>query len=47
MGGAVGLALGAAGVYAASARYPAFRGLTLPFRAFLISGCGTFSGKSV
>lgn len=42
-GGAAGLALGAAGVYAASARFPAFRGLTLPFRAFLISGCGTFS----
>jgi len=43
IGGAVGLALGGAGVYAASARFPAFRGLTLPFRAFLISGCGTFS----
>lgn len=43
LGGAVGLALGGVGVYAASARYPAFRGLTLPFRAFLVSGCGTFS----
>lgn len=45
MGGAAGLAFGALGVYAASRRYPAFRGLTLPFRAFLVSGSGTFSGK--
>ncbi|KAM0691029.1 hypothetical protein Q7P36_009800 [Cladosporium allicinum] len=43
MGGAAGLAFGALGVYAASRRYPAFRGLTLPFRAFLVSGSGTFS----
>jgi hypothetical protein len=45
MGGAAGLAFGALGVYAASRRYPAFRGLTLPFRAFLVSGSGTFAGK--
>ena len=37
MGGVAGLAAGALGVYAASARYPAFRSLTLPFRAFLIA----------
>jgi len=43
MGGAAGLAFGALGVYAASRRYPAFRGLTLPFRAFLVSGSGTFA----
>lgn len=42
MGGALGTAAGALGVYAASARYPAFRSLTLPFRAFLISSAGTF-----
>ena len=42
-GGAAGLAAGALGVYAASARYPAFRSLTLPFRAFLITSAGTFS----
>ncbi|EGP90207.1 unnamed protein product [Zymoseptoria tritici ST99CH_1A5] len=43
MGGAAGTGLGALGVYAASARYPAFRGLTLPFRAFLIASTGTFA----
>ncbi|KAI5367713.1 Putative hypoxia induced protein [Septoria linicola] len=41
--GAIGTAAGAVGVYAASARYPAFRSLTLPFRAFLISSGGTFA----
>lgn len=46
MGGAAGLAAGALGVYAASARYPAFRGLTLPFRAFLIVSSGTFACTS-
>ncbi|KAL1582606.1 hypothetical protein WHR41_08554 [Cladosporium halotolerans] len=43
LGGAAGLALGGLGVFAASRRYPAFRGLTLPFRAFLITGSGTFA----
>ena len=42
-GGAIGLAAGTLGVYAASARYPAFRSLTLPFRAFLIASSGTFA----
>ena len=43
-GGFAGLALGAVGVYAAGARYPAFRQLTVPLRAFLITSAGTFSG---
>lgn len=42
-GGLLGTALGSLGVYAASARYPAFRSLTLPFRAFLIASSGTFA----
>jgi hypothetical protein len=45
MGGAAGLAFGILGVTAASRKFPAFRGLTLPFRAFLASGSGTFAGK--
>lgn len=32
------------GVWAAGARYPAFRGLTLQFRAFLITSSATFAG---
>ncbi|KAM0713643.1 hypothetical protein Q7P37_010605 [Cladosporium fusiforme] len=43
IGGIGGLALGGLGVMAASRRFPAFRGLTLPFRAFLITGSGTFA----
>ena len=46
-GGFAGLAFGAAGVYAAGARYPAFRQLTLPLRAFLITSAGTFSGTEI
>ncbi|KAI9679213.1 MAG: hypothetical protein M1817_005232 [Caeruleum heppii] len=42
-GGLAGLLLGAGGVYAASARYPAFRQLTLPLRAFLVTSSGTFA----
>ncbi|KAL2015704.1 hypothetical protein VTK56DRAFT_5005 [Thermocarpiscus australiensis] len=42
IGGSAGLALGLAGVVGASRRYPAFRSLTLPFRAFLVSSAGTF-----
>lgn len=43
LGGASGLGAGTLGVYAASARYPVFRGLTLPFRAFLIVSTATFA----
>ncbi|KAK1830007.1 hypothetical protein QBC39DRAFT_373191 [Podospora conica] len=42
IGGSLGLAAGLGGVFIASRRYPAFRGLTLPFRAFLVSSVGTF-----
>jgi 3-methyladenine DNA glycosylase Mpg len=42
IGGGLGLALGIGGVAFASRRYPAFRGLTLPFRAFLVTSTGTF-----
>ncbi|KAL8713638.1 MAG: hypothetical protein Q9225_006730 [Loekoesia sp. 1 TL-2023] len=42
-GGIVGLGLGAAGVWAATVRYPAFRSLTLPLRAFLVTSSGTFA----
>ncbi|KAL1841967.1 hypothetical protein VTJ49DRAFT_6290 [Mycothermus thermophilus] len=41
-GGTIGLAIGLAGVWGASRRYPAFRQLTLPFRSFLVSSAGTF-----
>lgn len=42
IGGGVGLAIGLGGVWAASARYPAFRSLTLPFRTFLVTSSTTF-----
>ncbi|KAJ2977900.1 hypothetical protein NQ176_g4113 [Zarea fungicola] len=42
IGGTLGLAVGFGGVAFASRRYPAFRGLTLPFRAFLVTSTGTF-----
>jgi len=42
IGGVLGLGLGLSGVYVASKRYTAFRGLTIPFRAFLITSAGTF-----
>jgi len=42
-GGLIGTAVGALGVYAATQRYPAFRSLTVPFRAFLIVSTGTFT----
>lgn len=42
IGGSLGLALGIGGVIAASRRYAAFRGLTIPFRAFLVTSTGTF-----
>lgn len=44
-GGLLGVAVGGFGVWAASARYPAFRKLTIPFRAFLVASSGSFSGK--
>lgn len=42
IGGSLGLAIGAGGVLVASRRYPAFRGLTIPFRAFLVTSSATF-----
>ncbi|KAG5979408.1 hypothetical protein E4U54_006924 [Claviceps lovelessii] len=42
IGGSASLALGLGGVMLASRRYPAFRGLTLPFRAFIVTSAGTF-----
>ncbi|KAI6083580.1 hypothetical protein F4821DRAFT_191346 [Hypoxylon rubiginosum] len=42
IGGTLGIGLGVAGVMFASRRYPAFRSLTVPFRAFLITSSGTF-----
>lgn len=42
LGGTIGLALGVGGVLAAGARYPAFRQLTLPLRAFLCTSGATF-----
>ncbi|KAL8295161.1 hypothetical protein RB601_001216 [Gaeumannomyces tritici] len=43
IGGAAGLAVGLAGVMAASRRYAGFRVLTLPFRSFLVTSAGTFA----
>lgn len=42
IGGAVGLGVGWAGAIWASRRYPAFRNLTLPLKAFLVSSTATF-----
>ncbi|KAL9117847.1 MAG: hypothetical protein Q9187_005610 [Circinaria calcarea] len=42
-GGLVGLAVGLAGVYGATRRYPAFGSLTLPLKAFLVTSSGTFA----
>ncbi|OAA54968.1 mitochondrial hypoxia responsive domain containing protein [Niveomyces insectorum RCEF 264] len=42
IGGVLGLAAGLVGVIGAGRRYPAFRSLTLPFRAFLVSSSTTF-----
>lgn len=41
LGGSVGLALGLAGVVIGSKRYAVVRGLTLPFRSFLVTSAGT------
>ncbi|KAK1820299.1 Replication factor C, subunit RFC4 [Friedmanniomyces endolithicus] len=43
LGGLAGVGAGSLGVWAASQRYPAFRTLSIPFRAFLITSTGTFS----
>jgi hypothetical protein len=43
LGGFLGLGVGAAGVVAATRRYPGFRSLTVPFRVFLAVSTGTFS----
>ncbi|KAK9771062.1 putative HIG1 domain-containing protein [Seiridium cardinale] len=42
VGGSLGFGLGLLGVLGASKRYPAFRGLTLPFRSFLVTSTTTF-----
>jgi hypothetical protein len=42
IGGAIFTTLGIGSVVFASRRYPTFRGLTLPFRAFLVTSTGTF-----
>ncbi|KAF4983209.1 hypothetical protein FZEAL_1330 [Fusarium zealandicum] len=42
IGGSLGLGVGLGGVMLASRRYPAFRGLTLPFRTFLVTSATTF-----
>ncbi|KAL7943255.1 hypothetical protein V8C42DRAFT_117110 [Trichoderma barbatum] len=42
IGGTLGVAIGLGGVAYCSRRYPSFRGLTLPFRAFLVTSTGTF-----
>jgi hypothetical protein len=43
LGGLIGLGAGATGVLFATRRYPGFRSLTVPFRAFLAISTGTFS----
>ena len=42
--GAIGLAAGLAGVGLAHRRYPTFRAMTLPFKAFLVTSSGTAAG---
>lgn len=42
IGGALGLGLGLTGIALATRRYPNFRHLTLPFKAFLATSAGTF-----
>ncbi|KAF7845649.1 hypothetical protein BT93_L1428, partial [Corymbia citriodora subsp. variegata] len=42
-GGIIGTAAGLLGVLGATRRYPAFRQLTLPLRAFLVTSSGTFA----
>lgn len=42
IGGLIGTGVGLAAVVGASRRYPSFRALTLPMRAFLVTSTGTF-----
>ncbi|KAK8169557.1 hypothetical protein IWX90DRAFT_181746 [Phyllosticta citrichinensis] len=42
-GGAIGLAVSSVGVWAASRRFPMFRQLSLPFKAFLLTSGGSFA----
>ena len=42
IGGTIGIGVGVGGVLFASRRYAAFRGLTIPFRTFLVTSAGTF-----
>lgn len=42
LGGFAGLAAGSLGVFAATKRYPAFKGLGLPLQAFLVCSTSTF-----
>lgn len=44
-GGLAGLVAGGVGIFAANARYPAFRALSIPFRAFILTSTSTFSGN--
>jgi len=41
IGGVIGLALGTAGVWAASRRWAGFRSLTVPFKVFLVTSSAT------
>jgi len=43
IGGVIGTAIGGAGAFIASKRFPTFRALSLPFRAFLVTSTGTFT----
>ena len=43
IGGTVGLLVGLGGTYLAHQRFPAFRGLTLPLKAFLVTSSATFA----
>jgi len=42
IGGIIGTAIGGLGLFAANRRIPAIRGLTTPFKAFLVTSTGTF-----
>ncbi|KAJ4289729.1 Replication factor C, subunit RFC4 [Kalmusia sp. IMI 367209] len=42
IGGSIGLAIGGLAVVGASRRYPSFRALSVPFRAFLVTSSGSF-----
>jgi hypothetical protein len=46
-GAVVGLGLGVAGVWLAGKRWPAFRQMPLPFKAFLVSGATAGVGVTV